>query len=113
MLRSYAEEFLSIKKIEKLETMGAIIHKLKDVKGDDPPDVRIIDRADRVREYDRNSIMHPGQFLSDFDARTVFAIAGELVNMIAVRKHQLGIIRALGAPPDSTNAIPPTPSDKK
>lgn len=112
MLRSYAEEFLNAKKIEKLETMGAIIHKLKEVKGDAQPDVRIIDRADRVREYDRNVLMHPGQFLSDFDARSAFAIAGELVNMIAARKHQLGIIKALAAPPVSTSAIPPTPGDE-
>lgn len=107
MLRTYAEEFLSVTDIEKLETMGAIIHKLRKVKGDAEPDRRIVDRADRVREYDRNVLMHPGQFLSDFDARSTFAIAGELVNMIAARKHQLAIARALSTRPKSSDAIPP------
>lgn len=107
MLRTYAEEFLSVIEIAKLETMGATIHKLRAVKGDAEPDRRIVDRADRVREYDRNVLMHPGQFLSDFDARSTFAIAGELVNMIAARKHQLAIARALSARSNSSDATPP------
>jgi hypothetical protein len=76
-LRLYAKKFMFQPDIDKIKTMGAMIQKLRDVKGNELPDVQIIDRADRIRDLDRNTVMHPGRFLGDFDARSIFAIAGE------------------------------------
>lgn len=41
-LRMYAEEFIAPEEIDKLKTMGAVIKKLKDVKGDAPPMFRLL-----------------------------------------------------------------------
>lgn len=83
MLREYAKKFLTQEEVDSAKMMGQLIGALDKVSNARKPDAKVLDRAKRVKDYDRNELMHPGRALSQIDARSVFSIAGELIGMIA------------------------------